>query len=191
MARLLDDAAVSWNYYYDAPAQGGANWNPFDSIKYVFDGPDWTNDMSSPASNVLSDIANGKLRSLSCVLSATGNSDAPHTPGGPAWVMAIAQALQKSSYWPNSAIVVVWDGSGDGLYYDDVAPPQLDAMGLGFRVPLVVISKYAKSGYVSHTQYEYGSILKFIEETWALPYLGGGATDQRSNSIGNMFSFNG
>jgi phospholipase C len=188
-ARQFDNADVSWNYYYDPPAQGGASWNPWESIQYVVDGPDWTADMSTPARNILTDIQNGKLRDISWVLSPSEDSDGTRARGGPAWISSIAQALEKSAYWPNSAMVVIWDNPGDGSYYDDVAPPQLDPMGLGFRVPLLVISKYAKSGYVSHTQYEYGSILKFIEETWALAPLGGGATDQRANSISDMFTF--
>jgi phospholipase C len=60
-------------------------------------------------------------------------------------------------------------------------------MGLGFRVPMIVVSPYAKHGYVSHTEYEFGSILKFIEENWDLGSLG--ATDVRANSIGDVFSF--
>ena len=86
-------------------------------------------------------------------------------------------------------MVVTWIDSGDGQFYDNVAPPQLDVMGLGFRVPLIAASKFAKQHYVSHVQYEFASILKFIEENWALPPLGGGATDQRANSISDMFDF--
>jgi phospholipase C len=81
--------------------------------------------------------------------------------------------------------VVVWDDWGG--FYDHVAPPQLDYTGLGFRVPLLVISPYAKTGYVSHTQYEFGSILKFVEQTFNLGSLG--TTDVRATSIGNVFSF--
>ena len=189
MATLFDKAGVSWRYYYNSPAEGGSNWNPFEAIAGIFQGPDWTTDMSSPASNVLSDIANGNLADVAWVLSPPNDSDAPRSRGGPKWVNAIVAALRKSSYWPDSAILVVWDDPGDGLYYDNAAPPQLDAMGLGFRVPLIAISKYAKQGYVSHVQYEYGSILKFIEETWALPSLGGGATDRRANDLSDMFAY--
>jgi phospholipase C len=64
-------------------------------------------------------------------------------------------------------------------------------MGLGFRVPAIVVLPYAKHGYVSHTEYEFGSVLKFLEETFGLPLLGGGATDARANSIGDMFTFAG
>jgi phospholipase C len=58
---------------------------------------------------------------------------------------------------------------------------------LSFRVPMLVVSPYAKRGYVSHTQYEFGSILKFIEENWNLGSLG--ATDRRASSISDVFDF--
>ncbi|MGC1381444.1 MAG: alkaline phosphatase family protein [Candidatus Baltobacteraceae bacterium] len=182
IADLLDRASVTWRFYYDARSEV---LNPFDAIQDVREGPDWTRDMSVPATNVLADIANGNLAAVSWVSSPVADSDYPGRSGGPKWVAAIAAALEKSSYWHHAAIVVVWDNAGDGLYYDDVPPPQLDPMGLGFRVPMVVISPLAERGYVSHVQYEFGSILKFIEENWSLGSLG--ATDVRANSLGDMF----
>ena len=68
----------------------------------------------------------------------------------------VVNAIGTSSLWNSTAIVVVWDDWGG--FYDHVSPPQLDYQGLGFRVPMLVISPYAKQGYVSHTQYEFGSL---------------------------------
>jgi phospholipase C len=86
----------------------------------------------------------------------------------------------------------VWDDWGG--FYDHVPPPFFDNWGgLGFRVPMLVISPYAREavpgtpGYVSHTQYEFGSILKFVENVWGLGSLG--TTDQRANSIVDSFDF--
>ena len=189
IADLLDHAAVSWRYYYDQPGIGGGNWNAFTSIKDVFEGQDWSRDMSAPATNVVSDIAGGNLTSVSWVLSPRSDSDSPGTRGGPKWVNSIIRAVEKIQYLANTAVVVTWIDVGNGQFYDNVAPPQLDVMGLGFRVPLIAASKFAKRHYVSHVQYEFASILKFIEENWALPPLGGGATDQRANSITDMFDF--
>ena len=145
--------------------------------------------MSAPATNVLSDDAGGNLTSVSWVLSPNNASDAPGTAGGPAWVNSIIRAVEKSQYWSNTAVVVTWIDVGDGQFYDNIPPPHLDVMGLGFRAPLIVASRYAKHQFVSHTQYEFASILKFIEENWALPSLGGAATDKRANSISDMFTF--
>lgn len=183
MANLLDRHRVTWRYYSDLHAP----YNAYAQIEHVFEGPDWKRNISSPSSNVLSDIANGNLTSVSWVISPPADSDFPGTTGGPAWVKAIAQALQKSAYWPHSALIVVWS-SPSSEYYDDLAPPQLDPMGLGFRVPMFVVSPYAKRGYVSHVEYEFGSILRFIEDNWKLGSLG--ATDRRATSIGtDIFTF--
>jgi phospholipase C len=189
IADPLDKAGVSWRYYYDLPGDFGTDWNAFESIKEIYEGPDWKRDMSAPATNVLSDIAGGKLTSVSWVLSPNNDSDAPGTGGGPAWVNSIVRAVERSRYWSNTAVVVTWIDPGDGQFYDNVPPPYLDVMGLGFRVPLIVASRYAKHQFVSHTQYEFAGILKFIEENWGLPLLGGGATDKRANSISDMFTF--
>ena len=88
--------------------------------------------------------------------------------------------------------MVVWDDWGG--FYDNAVPPKQDKEGgLGFRVPMLVISPYAiagsssQGGYISHTQYEFGSLLKYIEENWNLPTLG--TTDQRATSIDDMLNY--
>ncbi len=184
IANLFDNAGISWRYYYDK-----SDWNPFDSIAYVALGRDRQADLRSPASDVLNDIDEHTLSSVSYVLSPPPDSDVPGSSDGPRWVSSIVKALRQSSYWPHSAILVVWAEEGNGNFYDNAPPPQLDYIGLGFRVPLIAISPYAKPRYVSHTTYEFGSILKFIEQNWNLPPLGGYATDRRANSIADMFQF--
>ncbi len=104
----------------------------------------------------------------------------------------MVNAIGESSYWQNSAIIVVWDDWGG--FYDNAAPPQLDYRGLGIRVPCLIISPYAKQGYVSHKQYEFGSILAFIEEAYGLPAgsigsIAQGYTDGRANSLDDAFNF--
>ncbi|MBV9055577.1 MAG: hypothetical protein JO351_02930 [Candidatus Eremiobacteraeota bacterium] len=183
-AQQLDNASITWRYYYDSQT-----WNPYEAIAYVFEGSDWRTDMSYPPTNVLTDIVKGNLATVSFVQSEPSNSDVPGSCCGPKWVAAIADALKNSQYWQHSAMVVVWSDEGDGNFYDNVAPPQLDPMGLGFRVPILAISPYAKRGYVSHTTYEFGSILKFIEESYNLPFLSQFSTDRRANSIADMFRF--
>jgi phospholipase C len=126
------------------------------------------------------------------------NSDHPGTGSntGPAWVASVVNAIGTSPYWNSTAIVVLWDDWGG--WYDDAAPPQVDFRGLGIRVPCIVVSPFARvapgqmAGYVSHTQYEFGSVLKFVEETFALPPLGTAAlgyTDERATSLSDVFNF--
>jgi phospholipase C len=80
---------------------------------------------------------------------------------------------------------VTWDDWGG--WYDHVRPPVYNSYELGFRVPLIVISPYAKNHYVSHRQHEFGSILKFVEKTFGLPSLH--TTDVRADDLSDCFDF--
>src|SRR5579863_1748088 len=190
---LLDANHFTWKYYTPTlVTHGGDLWNAFDAISQVRYGSEWTTNVSSPETNIFTDISNNELPAVSWVVPDGQNSDHPaqkewgiRKDTGPSWVAQIVNAIGGSQYWNSSAIVVIWDDWGG--FYDHVAPPQLDYTGLGFRVPMLVISPYAQSGYVAHTQYEFGSILKFVEETFGLGSLG--TTDARATSIGNVFNF--
>jgi len=187
MADTLDAAHVSWRYYAPALSTGsGQLWSSFAAIRNVYNGPDWAN-VIAPETTVLKDITNGKLPSVAWVVPNVNNSDHGGTGSdtGPSWVAAIVNTIGESTYWKSTAIVVVWDDWGG--WYDDVAPPQLDFMGLGFRVGCILVSPYAKAGTVTHTQYEYGSILKFVEQTFGAASLG--YTDARANSLSDSFDF--
>jgi hypothetical protein len=94
-------------------------------------------------------------------------------------------ALMQGPQWSSTAVFLTWDDYGG--FYDHVTPPTLDTWGLGPRVPMIVISPYAKSGYVSHTQYEYSSVLKFIEERFNLPFLT--TRDAEANDTTDSFNF--
>jgi phospholipase C len=140
----------------------------------------------------LTDPGNNQLAAVSWVTPSKNNSDHPkdHSGQGPSWVASVVNAVGQSSYWNTSAIIVLWDDWGG--WYDNAAPPQLDYRGLGMRVPCLIISPYAKQGYVTHTQLEFGSILRFMEETFSLPPIGSpsaGYTDQRANSLDDAFDF--
>jgi phospholipase C len=194
MAQVLDNAAIPWRIYATKMLDAGF-WEPFEAIKYVRYGPDWKTDVSAPQTNFLSDASGGKLASVSWVTPSGPDSDHPtyHSDQGPSWVASVVNAVGESSYWRRSAIIVLWDDWGG--FYDNAAPPQLDYRGLGIRVPCLIISPYAKQGYVSHVQYEYGSILRFIEEVYGLPAgsvgsTANGYTDGRATSLDDAFDFN-
>ena len=78
--------------------------------------------------------------------------------------------IGTGQYWLNTTIFITWDDWGG--FYDHVALPIYNSYEYGFRVPLVIVSPYAKLGYVSHVTHDFGSILRFIEETFGLPSLG-------------------
>lgn len=189
MADLLDAKGVSWKYY-TLPCSGrdadfGCFWNAFEAIKRVRYGRDWTRNVSMPSSNIFTDLKHVSFPAVSWVTPTLGNSDdsVSGRKSGPAWVTSIVDAVKGSRYWNSTAIVVIW---GDwGGYYEDVTPPALDSIGLSMRVPMLVISPDAKSGYISHTDYELASILKFVEQNWGLGTLSN--TDERATSIGDMF----
>jgi phospholipase C len=182
----LNAKNISWKYY--APSAGSI-WTAPNAIQHMCGpnaappnataciGSDWVNNVvlyttANPAP-ILTDIANNQLPAVSWVIPAGQNSDhagiATNT-GGPSWVAAIVNAIGQSPYWANTAIIVTWDDWGG--WYDHVAPTIINSYEYGFRVPLIVISPYAKAGYISHTTHDFGSILKFIEETFGLGSLG-------------------
>ncbi|HVA33546.1 MAG TPA: alkaline phosphatase family protein, partial [Candidatus Baltobacteraceae bacterium] len=181
---------LSWKYYTPPVCcDGGGQWSAFDAIQAVRYSPEWATNVVSPSTAIFGDISSSSLPAMSWVIPDAAESDhlwSPTTPDyGPSWVASVVNAIGESRYWDSTAIIIVWDDWG-GLY-DHVAPPQLDYLGLGFRVPMMVVSPYARRHYVSHTQYEFGSILKFIEDNWNLGRLG--TTDVRANSIADAFNF--
>jgi phospholipase C len=181
---LMNRRNVSWRYYQ---AFGGSGqWHAVDAIRPIWAGPTYAN-VVWPSPRVLKDIAAGKLPSVTFVTPRASYSDhAGRNDGrGPSWVASIVNAVGGSSYWNNTAIVVVWDDWGG--WYDHVAPRIYNSYELGFRVPMIVISPYAKRHYVSHTKYEFGSILKFIEQTFSLSSLG--TTDVRAKDLSDCFDF--
>ena len=95
------------------------------------------------------------------------------------------QAIQQSSAWQDTAIFLTYDDFGGA--FDHVAPPVIDRWGPGGRVPLLVISPYAKKGFVDHTQYDHTSTLKFIETRWGLEPLT--TRDAAANDLTNAFDF--
>jgi phospholipase C len=184
----MDTAGVTWKYYQATP--GAGLWNAVDAIKSI-----WSNksemaaNVISPPTKVLTDIANGQLAQVVWVTPTKAASDHPkeNNGSGPSWVASVVNAIGGSKYWNSTAIFIVWDDWGG--FYDHVTPTIYNSYELGFRVPMIVVSPYAKPGYISHTQHEFGSILKFTEETFGLPSLG--TTDARADNLADCFTFTG
>jgi phospholipase C len=88
-------------------------------------------------------------------------------------------------YWSDTAIFITWDDWGG--WYDHVVPRIYNSYEDGFRVPLIVVSPYARPGYVSHITHDFGSILKFIEQDFNLPSLG--YADPRATTLLDCFDF--
>ena len=182
---LVDAQSLSWHYYQ--ANLGPGLWNAPAAVLPTYNSPQFATDVVSPPSRFLTDIAGGQLSSVTWITPTAQASDhSGITDGsGPSWVASVVNAIGGSQYWNSTAIFVVWDDWGG--WYDHVAPQQYNSYELGFRVPLIVISPYAKVGYVSHEQHEFGSILKFTEETLGLGSLG--TTDVRADDLADCFNF--
>jgi len=184
---LLETKGVTWRYYAPGP---GSIWTAPNAIEHMCQeqsisgtltctGPEWTGNVIIPSKQVLVDIANGQLAQVSWIIPDGLSSDHAliNDGSGPSWVTSIVNAIGSSPYWANTAIIITWDDWGG--WYDHV-PPKIINDGVswgsgyvyGFRVPLVVVSPYAKAAYISHIPHDFGSILKFVETTFNLPSLG-------------------
>ena len=180
----LDFRGISWRYYTPS---AGSIWTGPNAIYHLRFGSDWDNNVVLNPPQVLTDIANGQLANVSWVIPAGQESD--HARGnkglGPSWVASIVNAIGNSQYWDNTVILITWDDWGG--WYDHVAPSVINSYEYGFRVPLIVVSPYAKQGYVSHVTHDFGSILKFIEEAYQLPSLG--YADENADDLSDCFDF--
>ena len=168
---LLEAAGVTWKVYNTA-------WDPVppgDSDNVFVFWQRWANDVRTRGTlaNYLADLKHDRLPQVSFVIPSFLRGQDEHPPANVQVGMGIQQelvtALQNSSAWASSAYIITYDESGG--FFDHVAPPQLDAYGLGFRVPTWVISPYAKKAHLEPTVYEHSSILKFIETIFGLPAL--------------------
>jgi phospholipase C len=184
MADLLDAKGITWRYY----AYGkSSNFEPYEAIRHIFFGNDFTNNVITPSTQVLTDIANGQLAQVTWVTPDLAHSDHPaaNSGEGPDWVASVVNAIGASPFWNSTAIFITWDDWGG--WYDHVVPPVIDDMGPGFRVPLIVVSPYAKHGYVSHQDYETASLLTFMETNFNLPNLG--TRDATANDLSDCFDY--
>src|SRR5215471_7888905 len=130
-----------------------------------------------PLSRFYTAAAHGTLPNVSWVTPDWADSDHPGASiaQGQAWVTRLVNAVMKGPDWKSSAIFLAWDDWGG--FYDHVAPPVVDAQGYGLRVPALVISPYARRGYVDHQTLSFDAYLKFIEDD----FLGGARLDPKTD----------
>ncbi len=128
------------------------------------------------------DLAQGTLPSVAFVASSGASErSARSIPTGQIMIRNMVTRLMTSQFWSSSALMWTYDGGGG--WYDHVLPPA----GLGFRVPALLVSPYARPGHVHHPKLEYASVLRFIEDNWGLAPLT--ARDKSAKSIASAFSF--
>jgi len=156
------------------------------TIPHIRYGPMWRDVVDT--STFLPDVAAGRLPAVSWLLPPTPVSDHPDYGdlcAGENWTVQTVNAIMRSPSWRHTAIFLTWDDFGG--FYDHVAPPHLDVYGDGPRVPLIVISPYARPGYIFHETSDFTSVLRFIEELHGLPALT--ERDAQANDLLGAFDF--
>lgn len=185
LADELDAKGYSWRYYAPPSGASGYIWSSFDAIHHIRYGPDWK--YVVPTEQFMTDAAHGQLPTVSWIV--TPGQVSEHAPAsvcvGENWTVQMLNALMQGPDWSSSAVFLTWDDFGG--FYDHVRPQQVDSYGLGFRVPLLAISPYAKQGYIDHTQFEFSSMLRFAEDELNLPTLT--ARDKAANDMMDAFNF--
>jgi phospholipase C len=182
----LSQAAITWQYYSAPEGKSGYTWSTLDAISGIRNSNLWATNVL-PVNQFASNVANGTLANVAWVTPPTADSDSPpaNVCVGQNWVVQQINAIMQSPEWPSTAIFLTWADYGG--YYDHVAPPSVDSFGLGIRVPLLIISPYAKAGFVEHQQTEFSSLLKSVEVLYGLPALGG--RDTIASDLWDAFDF--
>ncbi|MES2221967.1 MAG: alkaline phosphatase family protein [Acidobacteriota bacterium] len=195
----LTAAQVSWGYYQTnyANSQNGTctNYIPQeDPFQYFTSTENSSHIQNFSLASFQTALNNGSVPSVLWI-NPDGDQDMHPDPAGNIldgveFLTKVVQQVQTSSIWPNTAIIVLWDESGG--WYDHVPPPQLpNTQGLGARVPVLVISPYAKTNYISHQQMDFVSILRFIQWNWnlgELPNANQAAREQQSGDLCDLLT---
>jgi phospholipase C len=172
---------VSWAYYVDQGAQPDCEddsaqactpqpqsaavpqiWNPLPWFVTVQDDHQLGN--IQDIANFYTAAKNGTLPSVVWIV--PNNQDSEHPPSlistGQAYVTGLVNTIMESPVWDSSAIFISWDDWGG--FYDHAIPPRVDQNGYGLRVPGILISPYARKGYIDHQTLSFDAYLKFIED---------------------------
>ena len=195
---LLDRAGVSWRYYVASGTEPDCRngemfcqaeeqlagtpsiWNPLPRFDTVLHGHRVGN--VQPADRFFAAAASGSLPAVSWLVPNGRNSEHPpaSVADGQAWVTRAIDAIMRGPDWDSSAIFLAWDDWGG--FYDHVVPPSSGEVEYGLRVPALVISPYAKRGYVDHQVLSFDSYLRFIEDVFLRGARLDPATDGRPDS---------
>ncbi len=191
-------SGVDWKFY-------GSNfyllpeiWSMFDAIKSIRNGPGWANVVNENQFD--DDVDNGRLAAVTFLVDQDLADEHPLVGGvcaGENWTVKHINHVMASPYWNDTAILFTMDDFGG--WYDHVKPPRqygcdpAHPYGLGFRLPLLVISPYARQGFVFHEVAEQASIPRFIEKvfgsTRTLSSIDPAAQDGQANDLVNAFDF--
>jgi len=168
---LLTEAGIPWAYYAATQYQNGYAWSAYDAVRHIREDEEAWREHIFPVDEFVRQAALGLLPPVTWVTPRFELSDHPEYSmcHGENWTTEIVNAVMNGPSWEDTAIFLTWDDYGG--FYDHVPPPQVDDFGFGIRVPLLVISPYARRGVVTHELGEFSSVLRFIEDNWGLSQL--------------------
>jgi len=168
---LLTEAGIPWAYYSATNMQNGYLWSAYSAVRHIREDPEVWQSHVFPVDDFVEQVQAGLLPPVTWVTPRFELSEHPEYSfcHGENWTTEIVNALMTSPTWKDTAIFITWDDYGG--FYDHVPPPQVDAFGFGIRVPLLVISPYARQGFVTSELGEFSSVLRFMEDNWGLSQL--------------------
>jgi len=194
-------AGVNWKFYGSNFYVLNEIWSMFNGVKSIRNGPGWQNVVN--VSQFETDIDNKTLPAVSWLVNQDLNGEHPGIPGegicnGENWTVKKLNKLMASEYWKDTVVFFTMDDFGG--WYDHVPPPRkygcdpAAPYGLGFRLPLIIMSPYSKPGFIFKEVAEHASIPKFIGKvfgaTKTLHDLDPAAQDAQANDLMNAFDFN-
>jgi phospholipase C len=168
---LLNRRRIPWAYYAATEQQKGYIWSAYSAIRRYREHPANWNEHIFPVDDLVQDIRANDLPPVTWITPRFELSEHPEYNFcyGENWSTKVIDAIMNSDMWKNTAIFVTWDDYGG--FYDHVPPPQVDVFGFVVRVPLLMISPYAKECDLDHHLGEFSSVLRFIEDNWHLTQL--------------------
>ncbi len=195
----LQAAGVSWKFYvenYDPTItyrdQSNAGnkasqviWVPLLNFDRFIDDPKLSSHIVD-LDQYYTDLQAGTLPAVSYIVPSGASEHPPQKPvTGERTVKNLIQQLMRSTSWNSSAFLLLYDDWGG--WYDHVKPPQVDNFGYGLRIPALLVSPYARKGFIDNTQLDFTSVLKFIEQNWNVPTLA--SRDATANNFLEAFDF--
>ncbi len=181
LADRLTGRGLSWRYYGPLESETGYKWNSFNAIDHIRNSEAWAANVV-PEEQFEADALAGALPTMSWLTPTYPNTEHPPESVcvGENWTVRQINAVMSGPLWDQTAIFITWDDFGG--FYDHVPPPEVDRYGLGPRVPMLIISPYARAGTVVSTVYEFSSVLAFAETVFGLRPL-----TRRDRNASNMF----
>ena len=187
MAELLQNSHVTWKYYDGKPnPRKHSLWNPMPGFRQFQRSPELMSHLVG-LHQFYQDAQSGKLPEVCWIVPEPIDSEHPPADSarGMRHVTHLVNAIMRSKAWKDSVIIITWDDYGG--FYDHVAPPSVDQFGYGPRVPALVISPFARPGFICHTKFDFTSPLKLIEQRFGLRPLA--SRDKEANNMLDSFDF--